>query len=66
MHTFLKQMIIAHPVLGRLGLGSLEYEQVVEAFNLFISLYHLATPTANLLVDSLELMQIESGLDSPN
>ena len=56
---------MAHSALDGLRLGSLEYEQIVEAFNLFISLYYSATPTENLLVDSLKLMQIELGLDSP-
>ena len=57
-------MVTAHPAVGRLGLGSLEYEQTIEASNLFLSLYISPTPSSNLLRDSLELMQIKLGLDS--
>ena len=43
----------------------MEYEQTIEAINLFVSLYQSATPSAQLLKDSLELMQVEVGLDIP-
>ena len=56
MRTFPKYMIMVHPTVGGLGLGSLELEQMVEAVNLFISLYLLPTLSSNLICDSLELM----------
>ena len=58
-------MIYAYTAVGGLGLGSMEYEQTMEAINLFVSLYQSATPSAQLLKDSLELMQVEVGLDIP-
>ena len=65
MRNFPTYMVTAYPAVGRLGLDSLEYEQTIEASNLFLSLYISLTLLSNLLRDSLELMQIESGLDSP-
>ena len=56
-------MICACIIVGDLGLGFIEYEQTVEAINLFISLYQSATPSTQLLKDSLELIQVEVGLD---
>ena len=56
-------IISAHPIVRGICLGSIEYEQIVEAINLFVSLYHLATPSALLLCESLELMQIKVGID---
>ena len=50
--------------MGGLGLGSIEVEQMIEAYNLFIILYLSLTPSTPLLKDSLELMQIETRLDS--
>ena len=58
-------MIYAHTIVGGLGLGSIEYEQTMEAINLFVSLYQLAMPSTQLLKDSLELMQVKVGLDIP-
>ena len=65
MRNFPKYIVTAHPIVGELGLGSLEFKQTVEVSNFFISLYVLYTPLSNLLRESLELMQIESSLDSP-
>ena len=48
--------------LGELGLPSLEVEQVLEVIDLMISLYNSPTPAKFLLRDSLELLQLESGL----
>ena len=36
----------------------------MEVINLFASLYQLVTPSSNLLRDSLELTQVEVGLNS--
>ena len=58
-------MVTIHSAIGGLGLSSLEYEQTIEDSNLFLSLYISLTLSSNLLRDSLELMKIESGLDSP-
>ena len=52
-------MVTNHQTIAGLGLGLIEYEQVVEAINLLISLYHLLTLLALLLNESLELIQIE-------
>ena len=49
-------MVTTHPTVVGLGLSSIEYKQVVEAINLFISLYHSPTSSAPLLNESLELM----------
>ena len=58
-------MITAHPAVGGLGLGSIEVEQIIEASNLFVTLYLSQIPSSQLLRDSLELMQVEVGLDCP-
>ena len=58
-------MITAHPAVGGLGLGSIEVEQIIEASNLFVILYLSQTLSSQLLQDSLELMQVEVGLDCP-
>ena len=58
-------IISTHETVEGLGLGSMEYEQIVEAINLFVSLYQSPTPSVYLLHDSLELMQVEVGLNSP-
>ena len=52
-------MVTAHPTVAGLGLGLIEYEQAVEAINLFISLYHSPTPSALLSNKSLELMKVD-------
>ena len=62
---FLSVIISVYPIVRGLGLGSMEYKQIVEAINLFISLYHSVIPSAPLLYESLELMQIEVRIDIP-
>ena len=42
-------MIIAHPAVGGLGLGSIEVEQIIEASNLFVTLYLSQTLSSQLL-----------------
>ena len=49
-------MITSHPVIGGLGLGSIEIEQTIKSINFFISLYQSTTLVAYLLRESLELM----------
>ena len=61
--NFPQIMIYIHITVGGLGLGSMEYEQTVKAINLFISLYQSAISSTQLLKDSLELIQVEVGLD---
>ena len=56
-------MISMHSAVGGLGLGSLELEQMVEAINLFVSLFNSDTSSSKLLIDSLELLQVDVGLD---
>ena len=58
-------IVTAHLTIAGLGLSSIEYEQVVEAINLFISLYHSPTLSALLLNESLELMQVEVRINTP-
>ena len=55
-------MTIYHVVVGGLGLGLLEVEQTMEVINLVISLFDSLTPLSYLLKESLEYMQLESGL----
>ena len=62
---FLSVMVTAYPTVAGLGLGLIEYEQVVEVINLFISLYHSPTLLASLLNESLELMQVKVGINTP-
>ena len=56
-------MISIHSVVRGLGLESLELKQTVEAINLFVALFQSDTPSSKLLIDSLELLQVEIGLD---
>ena len=58
-------MTTYHVVVGGLGLGLLEVEQTTEALNLVISLFDSLTPLSYLLKESLEYMQLESGLSKP-
>ena len=58
-------MITTLSLLGGLGLLSLESEQVVKVIDLFISLFDLSILAKFLLRDSLELLQLESGLVQP-
>ena len=53
---FLSVMISIYPTVRDLDLGSMEYEQIVEAINLFVSLYHSAIPSVPLVGKSLELI----------
>ena len=57
-------IVTAHLTVAGLGLGSMEYERVVEVVNLFILLYHSSTPSAPLLNESLELIQVEVGINT--
>ena len=50
---FPSAMVTAHPTVGGLGLGSMEYEQVAKEINLFLFLYHSPTPSAPSLRESL-------------
>jgi len=52
-------------VVGGLGLGSIEMEEVVEVLHLIISMKLFPTPSALLLTESLELLQLEVGLECP-
>ena len=56
-------MITSYPAIGGLSLESIEIEQTIKTINLFVSLYQSATLVVYLLRESLELMQLESGLD---
>ena len=47
-------MITSHVADEGLGLGSLEVEQIVEAVNLMISLFHSPTLVSYLLRESLK------------
>jgi hypothetical protein len=58
-------MTIAHLVVEGLGLESIEMEEVAEALNLIISLQSSPTLSAPLLTESLELLQLEVGLEYP-
>jgi hypothetical protein len=50
-------------VVGGLGLGSIETEEVVEALHLIILMKLSPTLSALLLTESLELLQLEVGLE---
>lgn len=65
MRNFPKSVAIDHPTVGGLGLRLLEFEQIVDALNLFLTLCASPTPSLNAMIDSLELMQIVPGLESP-
>ena len=58
-------MTIAHLVVEGLGLESIEMEEVAEVLNLIISLQSSPTLSAPLLTESLELLQLEVGLEYP-
>ena len=58
-------MIICYVAAGGLGLESLEVELTTEAINLVISLFDSLTLSTYLLKESLEYMQLESGLSKP-
>ena len=50
---------------GQLELPLIEVQQIVEAIDLLVSLFDSPTPTKFLIRDSLELLQLESGLIIP-
>ena len=58
-------MITVPLSVGGLKLLSIEVQQMVEAIDLFISLYNSQSPAKFLLRDSLELLQLELGLITP-
>ena len=62
---YLCTMITSYVAVRDLGLGSLEVEQIVEVVNLIISLFESPTLASYLLRESLEYMQLESGLSTP-
>ena len=64
-HNYLVQMITIQAAVGGLNLISIESKQIIEAINLYVLLFTLLTPSSFLLVDSLELLQLESGLANP-
>ena len=58
-------MITVPLSVGGLKLLSIEVQQMVEAIDLFISLYNSPLSAKFLLRDSLELLQLELGLITP-
>ena len=58
-------MVQSVALIGGLGLPSLEQEQLADIVGLVISLFPLKSPTSYYLKESLELMQIEVGIDTP-
>jgi len=60
--NYLSVIITVHLALGSLGLKLIKIEQIIESINLFISLCISITPIVYLLRESLEMMQLESGL----
>ena len=63
IRNFPEVITTAHPAVGGLGLGSTEMEEVAEALNLIISLQLSPTLPASLLTKSLELLQLEVGVE---
>ena len=57
-------MTTSHQVIEGLYLSLIELEQISEAVGLVIVLVLSPTPSAYLLIKSLELMQLEVGLSS--
>ena len=62
---FPSTMAASSPIIGGLGLPSLEVEQAVEMISLVMSLFPASVATSFYLRESLELLQLESGIDSP-
>jgi len=58
-------MISCSPYIGCLGLLSIKTEQFIEMIGLVILCFLSKIPTAFYLKDSLELLQLESELNSP-
>ena len=63
--NFLTLMISVSTLLDRLKLPSLEVEEAVKAIDLIILLYNSPTLAKFLLQDSIELLELESGLIKP-
>jgi hypothetical protein len=61
-HNFLVEIISVSVAIGGLGLPSLETEQEVEEIDLVVSLFESPTLARYLLRDSIELLQLKSGL----
>ena len=57
-------MTLSSPIISDLGLPFLEIEQVIEMIGLVITLFPISVATSFYLQESLELLQLESGLDS--
>ena len=53
------------PIISSLGLPSIEVEQTIKIIGLVITLLPISVATFFYLKESLELLQLESGLDSP-
>ena len=51
--------------LGGFNLRTLKIEQYIESIEIVISYFNSCLPTSKLLRQSLEYMQLESGLDVP-
>ena len=62
---FPSTMAASSPIIRGLGLPSLEVEQAVEMISLVMSLFPASVATSFYLRESLELLQLESGIDSP-
>ena len=58
-------MASSTPIIGSLGLPSIEVEQTIEIIGLAITLLLISVATSFYLKELLELLQLESGLDSP-
>ena len=63
--NFPTSMISCSLYIGSLGLPSIEIEQLLEMLSLVILYYLSKIPTALYLKDSLEILQLKSGLNSP-
>ena len=65
INRYFPAAIITIPAsIGDLGLYSLEYESLVEVIGLLTLLSLYLTPSAVLIRDSLELLQLEAGISS--
>ena len=53
------------PIISGLGLSSIDVEQTIEMIGLVITLLPILVATSFYLKEFLELLQLESGLDSP-
>ena len=62
---FLSIIVNVSSILGGLNLLLLKIKQTIKVCNLIISLATSNKPSVVLLRDSIELLQIESGIDKP-